>query len=355
MKHSSSVVAGALAAGLVHVVLASPAAAVDPSQYDFFEDWSNGINTSKWRVATWSEHGGQTGRDRTYVEDGKLNMVFVNDPDEGYLSSAIQTIKEDFGFGRWESSLKPSDVPGVLNSMYTIDWSGGLGQQQPTRQEIDIEFLTRTFDDQYPGEVWLAMHASGKQSTHGTHPLDLNPSEQFNTWGFEIRPTHLEYFVNDQVLFTYVYAENDIAFDAPYMLKYNVWTSTGWWIDGPPPPGVETTYQIDWVGFTELENLGPMAADSNVDGGRDATDVAAFVLALTNPAAYEATYGVDPAAAGDVNGDGVLDALDVVGFVTLITNHAVPAPVGSAVPEPGTLALVGLGALMFLRRDRRAW
>jgi beta-glucanase (GH16 family) len=155
-----------------------------------FEDDFNGekIDESVWQIGTWVEHGGQTGRKRCYVENGYLNLIFINDSEEGYLSSAIQT-REEFLYGRWEARLKPSSVPGVLNSMYTIDWDDGNG----TKQEIDIEFLTYTFDEN-SGEVHFAVHADDFNSFN-TNPdieLDFNPSGDFHVWGFEITPEHVQ-------------------------------------------------------------------------------------------------------------------------------------------------------------------
>ena len=223
-----------------------PADPGNPDDYDFHEDWSDGIDPDKWLVAGWREHNMQTGPERTYVEDGKLNMVFVNDSEDGWLGAALQTQKEDFGYGRWEAALKPSSVPGVLNSMYTIDWRDGEG----TKQEIDIEFLTHTFDgEEHPGEMWIALHAADRESTHFSQPLTFNPSEEFNVFGWDITPTHIDYLVNGETIYRFVYEEHDITFDAPYMLKFNVWTSESPWIQGPPEPDVETVYQVDWIRF----------------------------------------------------------------------------------------------------------
>lgn len=223
---------------------------IDPAEYDFYEDWSDGINAERWLVAGWREHGVQMSPERVVVdEDGRLNITFVNDAEEGYLGGALQTQREDFRYGRWEARLKPTSVPGVLNSMYTIDWGDGDG----TKQEIDIEFLTYTFDGpEHPGEVWIALHAAGRESTGFSQPLDFDPSADFHVWGWEITPEYIEWFVDDQVLYRYVYAEQDITVDAPYMLKFNVWTQEAW-IHGPPTEDLETTYQIDWVRFKARE------------------------------------------------------------------------------------------------------
>jgi len=218
----------------------------DNNEQESFRDDFNGtqVDESVWQVATWSEHGGQTGRERCYVQDGYLNLVFINDSEEGYLSSAIQTW-DTFQYGRWEARLKPSSVPGVLISMYTIDWGDGDG----TKQEIDIEFLTYSFAGD-SGEVHYAVHAEDRTSFN-TNPdveLDFDPSQDFHVWGFEITPEHIQWFVDDTVLLTYVYSENDITINAPYQLKFNAWSAVNW-INGPPEEDVTCIYQIDWIRF----------------------------------------------------------------------------------------------------------
>lgn len=218
-----------------------------------FEDDFEGteVDTNLWQVATWMEHGGQTGVDRVYVEDGKLHLVFVDDSALGYLSSAIQT-REEFLYGRWEARLRPSSVPGVLNSFYTIDWDDTDDPQSTsdgTKQEIDIEFLTYSFGSD-TGQVHYAVHAEGLTS-FGTNPdidLGFNPSDDFHVWGFEITPEHIQWFVDGQVLLTYTYGEQAISIDAPYMLKLNAWSSTNW-INGPPETDVPCIYEIDWIRF----------------------------------------------------------------------------------------------------------
>ena len=49
---------------------------------------------------------------------------------------------------------------------------------------------------------------------------------------------------------------------------------------------------------------------------------------------------------GDVNGDGAFDTGDVAPFVELLVGGAGGS---SSVPEPGSLALLGLGALALMR------
>ena len=233
-----------------------PPAPPSPDGASFFDDFDAAeVDDSVWKVADWVEHGGQTSPERCYLENGHLKMVFINDSTHGYLSSAIQTRKE-FLYGRWEARLKPSSVPGVLNSMYTIDWddiSNAGSTSDGTKQEIDIEFLTYSFTGN-DGRVHYAVHASGLPST-ATKPdilLGFDPSADFHVWGFDITPDKIEWFVDDRVLWAYVYAEKAIVIDAHYMLKFNVWSMERW-INGPPVPNTENVYLIDWVRFIPYE------------------------------------------------------------------------------------------------------
>jgi beta-glucanase (GH16 family) len=221
----------------------------------FYDDFSQGIQPSLWQVATWQEHEAQTGTERCFVKDGYLHLVFINDPEKGYLNAAIQTVDE-FLYGKWEVRAKPTPVPGVLNSIYTIDWNNrhdNTSESNGTKQEVDIEFLTSSFGPD-TGEVHIAVHAHGKKSFNSNPDLKLpfNPSDDFNTWGFEILPDRINWFVNDQPLHTYIFSQYDIVIDAPYQFKMNVWTDSHW-IKGPPEAGKECVYLVDWIRFTPAD------------------------------------------------------------------------------------------------------
>ncbi len=90
-----------------------------------------------------------------------------------------------------------------------------------------------------------------------------------------------------------------------------------------------------------------LLGDMNLDGVVDTGDVAPFVLALTDSAAYEAEYRIDPVLVGDINQDGAFDTGDVAPFVQLLVGSD-----SASVPEPGSLVLLGIGGLLLLRRRR---
>lgn len=212
----------------------------------FVEEFDK-IDPAVWAVAGWKEHGGQTSPERCYVKDGMLNMLLKYEgATKTYLSSAIESQKL-FLYGRWEYRAKPSSVKKVLNSFYTIDWGGGKG----TKQEIDIEFLTRTFGDK-KGTINYAVHAAGKKSGGSEEglPIDFNPSDDFHVYGFEITPEKIEWFIDGKVNYSYKYKDpgNEITIDSPYTIKMNFWSSPKW-VYGPPKKDVDCLYLIDWIKF----------------------------------------------------------------------------------------------------------
>mgnify|MGYP001202166404 CR=1 FL=1 len=217
------------------------------------------VDESAWQIATWVEES-RTSRDRCYVADGRLNLVFIYEGEDAqgndiFNGAAIQT-RDEFLYGKWEASLKPTGVSGVLNSMYTIDWdntSTDYSYSDGTKQEIDIEFLTKSFGSS-SGQVHYAVHQSGRESFDTNPDVDLgfNPSDDFHTYAIEITPERIRWSVDGAMLREYVYAGNAIRINAPYQLKFNVWSQNGasTWVGGPPPVGTECVYQIDWISFT---------------------------------------------------------------------------------------------------------
>ena len=69
---------------------------------------------------------------------------------------------------------------------------------------------------------------------------------------------------------------------------------------------------------TQVIQPAPLLGDIDLDGDVDSDDLDGFVLGLTDPAAYEAQYGVSPVMHGNLNQDGYLDINDVEPFVGLV-------------------------------------
>jgi len=199
-------------------------------------------------------------------------------------------------------SVSPSATLDITDNDMIIKYSGGV-PHVPTAALDSIKHLVNTG---YNNGTWTG--AGLTSSTAVSNPIRLGIG----------------------------YAQNDMLF-APY----NTFAGEALVINGVPVPAV-------LVKFTYL-------GDMNLDGVVDDNDVAAFGL-FYDGGAKNTHYWNE----GDIFGyDGRIDDNDVSIFG--LTYGAGYPPNGSplaaggptAVPEPATLALVGLGALAFLGRRTR--
>ena len=100
------------------------------------------------------------------------------------------------------------------------------------------------------------------------------------------------------------------------------------------PPGLSEPLQGGWINFEfHNQHQGPMGpewtasftcgargkkGDLNGDGLVDFDDIAAFALALSDPASFAATYPWGARENGDINNDGQVNFADIDGFVALL-------------------------------------
>lgn len=110
-----------------------------------------------------------------------------------------------------------------------------------------------------------------------------------------------------------------------------------------------------WVtwgsGGFDLEAVGVihrlLLGDMNGDGAINSDDVNPFTLALADPNAYVALYGLNPVVTGDADGSGLFNSDDINPFVALLTG-------GQAVPEPSMAPLLVLCLAGIVHRRRKA-
>ncbi len=112
-------------------------------------------------------------------------------------------------------------------------------------------------------------------------------------------------------------------------------------------PGVDANIWSMRVLDNKVDIMVSKRGDMDKDGKYTTDDINPFVLALTDPNAYFAQYGIDPNLIGDCDYSDVLNTDDINPFVAFITGGA------SAVPEPACIGVIVLGAAAFIRRRRR--
>jgi len=93
--------------------------------------------------------------------------------------------------------------------------------------------------------------------------------------------------------------------------------------------------------------------DMDFDGDADFDDIGVFVQGLTDPAGYEAAFGVPSFVKGDTDQDGDHDFDDIAGFVQILTGRAGTTAMVGSVPEPSSLALVLAAGGLWLAAPRR--
>jgi hypothetical protein len=108
-----------------------------------------------WAIATWNQNKTKMSKDRAKTnEEGEL--ILTVKAGEPYRGGSIQS-KQEFGYGRWIARVRPSSVPGLLNSIFTKDWDDHTTSETPNdgkKAEVDIEFVTHTFGEG-KGEIHL--------------------------------------------------------------------------------------------------------------------------------------------------------------------------------------------------------
>lgn len=160
--------------------------------------------------------------------------------------------KREFGFGRWIARVRPTAVPGALNSIFTKDWDDLTTTNDDSdgkHVEVDIEFLSRTFGSGCGG-VHLAIHLKDKINSYVADiPLDFDPSAAFHDWGFDILPDRVVWHVDGKYLHEWFYDETH-KIDEGYEFFFNSWTMQKW-IDGAT--AADAHYLIDSVRYYPLE------------------------------------------------------------------------------------------------------
>jgi beta-glucanase (GH16 family) len=215
----------------------------EPAFVDEFDpDWPK---KDAWQVATWKQNGTQMAPERCRV-DAQGHLVQTVLAGKPFLGGSVQSTKE-YGYGRWIARLKPTSVPGVLNSMFTKDWED---MTTPTphdggKAEIDIELLSHTYAPG-KGEVHLAIHLKDRPAVFQVDvPLDFNPSDDFHEWGFDVLPDRVVWHVDGRIVHEWKYTK-ELSVAPGYEMFFNSWTMEKW-IKGPP--AAEADYRIDWVKF----------------------------------------------------------------------------------------------------------
>ena len=248
------------------------------------------VNWVSWydtlRFANWM-HNGQAGGD---TEDGAYDMslgasvvrkpgalVFMPSEDEWYKAAYYKGGGTDAGY--WDYPTQSDNVP-------------------------------------------TAENPPGTDMINGSANYDWAVGDLTNVGAYTAKPSDGAYATFDQGGNVYEWNEADVSGDGSSRgLRGGAFSRS---VDHLPaayrnPIGLPG-FELGWIGFRVAEVPEPDAllGDMNCDGSVDFFDIDGFVLAVTDPAGYEAAFPDCDIMNADCNGDGSVDFFDIDAFVALV-------------------------------------
>ncbi len=253
----------------------------------------------EWRLAgPWTGTGGNwLDPNLTEVNGGELSLTVAANELRG---SEIQTL-DGYSYGYYETSMKVSDTPGVVNSFFII-----AEGYDPGTIEVDVEILTNEgwVDSPDSGRVHFVLHPSNEQRIVD---LPFNPTDDFHRYGFLWEPGKISYTVDGEIVAVNKDPASDIGNAKAYIMM-NAWTGNPGW--GGGPPSQDATSHYDFVKFYDgatevITTVRGTGGNDTLAGGTN-TDV--FEASMGNDVFQNFTAGADYI---DFSAFGSLSASDV--------------------------------------------
>ncbi len=188
----------------------------------FISLFGNGHNRKIWYEADYAGEGHYLvdfSPDNVNRSANGLQISVVRKPDtdtRNKWTAAEVSTHQQFGHGRYEVVMRPSDDSGVISSFFT--YTGPyFGDPQ---DEIDIEFVGKN-----TGQVEFNTFNRGRSRGHYKYDLGFEAAKSLNLYAFEWHPDRIVWFVNGEE----VYELNGDASNLPSnpgKLYMNIWTGT---------------------------------------------------------------------------------------------------------------------------------
>ncbi|MCR9089544.1 MAG: family 16 glycosylhydrolase, partial [Rhodobacteraceae bacterium] len=208
-----------------------------------FSDTFDVFNQDLWFIADFpiDEDWIQTAWVAQNVSDslGNVTLAFSDDDSYGedYSGAEIRRNQESY-YGRYEVTMRPADVEGVISSFFVYT-GGPFGD--PT-SEIDFEFRG---DD--TSRVLLTYHTPDGSDAEWVD-LGFDAAASDHTYAFEWGPDSISWYADDVLLREVT--ESDIGIPAEIGRVFmNIWTGETNFT-GTPPAGASTSATYSSVSYT---------------------------------------------------------------------------------------------------------
>ena len=229
-----------------------------PSGFDFVDTFSNYANN--WTISTWANSPTWSHFRSSNVEysDDKLKLKTAADATaaSGFSGAEIMS-KQQFGYGLFEVSMKPTNVNGLCNSFFTYNSS--------TLDEIDVEFFTVNSND--TKTVHFTAHKNSGQYANYAPKLNNNidASLDFHKYAILYTPAAIYWYVDGELYFQ---CANQMSTELTNVM-FNLWTNTasGWgWMgtyNGTPAQAEYEWFRYKALATSSVSELQQIAATGN--------------------------------------------------------------------------------------------
>ena len=187
-----------------------------------------------------------------------LHLFFTFLVSKPYKGGELRT-EDSFRYGRFEVRIKSALGNGVVSSFFTYNdfWEQGLDNSY--WNEIDFEWLGN-----YEDKVQTNLIIQNEWDLPELVDLNLNPHEDFHIYAIEWTPSHVNFFIDDQL----VRSVDNFYADSLYhhqKLMMNIWQPTYEdWV-GEFDSSILPVYAFyDWVKYyAYVPNSGNAGTDNN--------------------------------------------------------------------------------------------
>ena len=243
----------------VSKLLALPSSKDIPELHEEFLPWEGAVSPN----AIWQKAGPWKGTlENMFEVERAITQETYNGEDGGFLilksladsknGAEIQTLTS-YGYGYYETRMKPTSAYGVCNSFFWIESTSGYGPH-----EWDVEFFT--VKDNIV-DYTIHPHIAGRNYSYSP---DYTYSDDFHRYGFLWTPGRIDYTIDGEIVKTFI---DDILYtDAKGHIMMNSWTEYTW-LDGPPATDAEVAY--DWVKFYPLNEVDKAALEEAIKAAKD--------------------------------------------------------------------------------------
>jgi hypothetical protein len=243
--------------------------------------------------------------------NGYIYMLFSCDPN-GTDPADVKFTRSTNGGSTWSSSTRINTDPNNSNNW---QWFGTLSVAPNGRLDV-IWNDTRGTGSEHVSAVYYSYSTDAGLTWSPNEPI----TPTFDSWlGWPQQNKLGDYvhMLSDNVGASLAYAATFNGEQDIYYLRIGDYDCNGNGVADPQDIAVGTSTDFNGNGIPdECDGLG----DLNCDGAVNFDDINPFVLALSDPVAYQQAFPNCPFAKRDINGDGTFDFDDINGFVAVLSH-----------------------------------